>query len=91
MARYVVKGRLTSTDSENISFIATDNVEAQEIFFDYLNSGKMAVLQDVIEEDQRILWLSYENVDALNEVRSKLDALGDYLRPDITWEILSEG
>lgn len=91
MSRYVVKGRLTSTDPTNTSFRVTDNLEAKTIFEEYLSSGRMTILQDVIEEDQRILWLSYENIDALQEVRSKLNALGGYLRSDITWEILSEG
>ena len=91
MSRYVVKGRLTSTDPTNTSFDATDSLKAKTIFREYFSSGKMTILQDVIEEDQRILWLSYENIDVLNELRSELNALNEYLRSDITWEILSEG
>jgi len=91
MGRYVVKGRLTSTDPTNTSFDATDSLKAKTIFREYFSSGKMTILQDVIEEDQRILWLSYENIDVLNELRSELNALNGYLRSDITWEILSEG
>jgi hypothetical protein len=89
--RYIVKTKITSDDSNNTGFKVFANKAASIIMSEYYTSGKVHVLQDVIESDHRIIWHSFESQEIYAEIREKLNDLGNYYNSGITVEILGEG
>jgi uncharacterized protein with ATP-grasp and redox domains len=89
--RYIVKTKITSVDSNDTEFKVFANKAASEIMSEYYTSGKVNVLQDIIESDHRMIWHSFENEETYIEIREKLNNLGNYYNPGIAVEILSKG
>jgi len=87
-SRYIVKTKVTYAGSEVPAY---KNIEADNILFEYYNTGKVLVLQDVLESDHRIIWHSFESEEVFLELKERLNELGDYYSDGVTIEILSKG
>lgn len=92
MARYLVKTKITSSDPENARFRAyKPGSEAARIISEYYDDGRAIKTKQIVTSKSKTVWHSFTDQATYQEIRSRLDALGDYRRSDVTIQIVSEG
>ena len=91
MPRYLVKTKITSSDPANTSFRVYKNAQASKILLEYYDDGRAVKTKQIKTSKSKTVWHSFTDKATYQEIRSRLDAIGDYKRNDITIEIVSEG
>ena len=91
MARYIVRTKITSSDPTNTTFRAFQDDNAISIMQEYYADERAIVTDETTTLEHRIIEHSFTDEATYQEIRSRLNALGDYRRNDVTIEIVSEG
>jgi len=91
MARYIIRAKITSSDPANTTFQAFEDPVAISIIQEFFADNRAITTDEIITADYRIIEISYTDHATYLELRSRLDALGNYKKNDVTVEVLSEG
>jgi len=88
---YIVKVHLLANTDDNPSVRYYNNIESQMVFNKYLDEGKLSIIKDDINGNEREIWYSYIDKDTRDQLKSEVEVLDDSYKNDVTVTILEEG